>query len=301
MTLYYVLIVVTAMNLGLGVLVVWHKPRAEVNRIFAVTTLSIAGWTFTNALFQATRSILVATTAAQLSYLSAIALAASFLHFAWTFPRRSNINDQAKLLLWTLAIGVGSLSFIPGAVIRGIDFAGPRSINTNPGIYAIALFMVVTSLWAFATFVGHLVDLNRVVRTQAHYVLTGSALTAVIGLICNLLFPLLHNYSYVWLGPTSSLFFVGFSVYAIVAHHLFDIRIIIKKSLVYGILLAAIGVGYHIIQSLLTDLLNRTQGDQHPLLANLGGAIIVSFLVDPVRRWLEEQLDRVIFRRRHHR
>ncbi|MBV9468256.1 MAG: hypothetical protein JOZ57_03365, partial [Abitibacteriaceae bacterium] len=135
-------------------------------------------------------------------------LGASFLHFAWIFPRRSfSPGDKAasyKALLWLTAIAVSLLAFVPGLVIQTVTVSGNRSITTGGGIYAIALFMVVTSVWAFGRLARQHTLLRDIERAQSRYVLTGSAVTALTGLLCNLLLPLLHNYAWVWLGPTSS-------------------------------------------------------------------------------------------------
>lgn len=297
---FILLLLVTLTNLLLVMLVLWYRHRAEVNRVFGLTAFAVAGWTLTNALFQSTHSVATATQAAAFSYLSAIVLGASFLHFSWVFPRRSNITSSGKAGLWIITALVGTLPFLPGVVIRAVDITGNRAILTHFGIYAIAAFMIVTSGWAFGNFVRGFRYLHGLARSQTHYVLAGAALTAIIGLICNLLLPLLGNYALVWLGPTSSLFFVAFSVYAIVAHHLFDIRIIIKRTVLYTLLLAGIGAGYSIIESMLSDTLKHAaDGSQYAWLANIGGAIAVSFCVAPVRQWLEEYLDRLLFRSRH--
>ena len=58
------LITVTIANLVLAFLVLWYQRQAEVNRVFALTALAVAGWTFTNALFQSTASVATATQAA---------------------------------------------------------------------------------------------------------------------------------------------------------------------------------------------------------------------------------------------
>jgi len=298
-TVFLLLLIVTVANLVLALFVLWHNPKAEVNRVFALTALSVAGWTFTNALFQQTASVATATQVAAFSYLSAIVLGASFLHFAWIFPRRTAVSSNAKPILWGIALPVGLLSFVPGLVIDAVDISGNRAIATTAGVWVIALFMFVTSCWAFGRLLAQHAQLHGVARAQSRYVLTGSALTAVIGLICNLLLPLLGNYSLVWLGPASSLFFVGFTVYSIIAHHLFDIRLIIKRTLVYTLLLAGIGAGYSIVESSLTEALrNVAQGYRYPWIANIGGAVVVSFCVAPVRRYLEEWLDNLLF---HHK
>ena len=298
-TVFLLLLIVTAANLVLALFVLWHHPKVEVNRVFALTALSVAGWTFTNAIFQQTASVATATQAAAFSYLSAVMLGASFLHFAWIFPRRTAVSAAGKSILWGIAILVGLLSFVPGLVIQTVDISGNRSIVTSAGVSAIAVFMLVTSLWAFGSLLRQHTRLRGIARAQSGYVLTGSALTAVIGLICNLLLPLLGNYSLVWLGPTASLFFVGFIVYSIIAQHLFDIRIIIKRTLVYTILLTAIGAGYSIVETGLTEALRHAVQGFPPWLANVGGAIAVSLCVAPVRDWLEGRLDDLLLGHRH--
>jgi hypothetical protein len=295
---FLLLSLVALANLALALFVLRHNPKIETNRVFALTALSASVWAITNALFQFVASSEIVALAAQFSYLSAIVLGASFLHFAWIFPRHRRISNSVKYWLWSVALVVGLLSFVPGTVIRSIDLSGHRSIETAPGVYLIAAFMVVSSLWAFSTFAWHHSSLHRVAREQSRWVLTGSALTASIGLVCNLFLPLLGNYSLVWLGPVSTLFFVGFSIYAIVAHRLFDIRLIIKKTLVYSLLVAAIGAGYSGVEHGLTEVLQQSlQNSSYAWIANIGGALVVSLFAAPLRHWLEKQLSRVIY---HH-
>jgi hypothetical protein len=293
-----VLLLVALANFTLAGFVLWHNLRAETNRVFALTALSAALWTFTNAVFLQTGSIAVATIASQFSYLAAAVLGASFLHFAWVFPLYRNVSVVGKTFLWMTAVAVSLLSFVPGAVIRSVNLSGSHSLETTTGVYAIAFFMLATTFWAFGTFARHHSSLHRVAREQSRWVLTGSALTAGIGLTCNLFLPLLGHYALVWLGPVSTLYFIGFSIYAIVAHHLFDIRLIIKRTLVYSLLVAAIGAGYSGIEHLLTQTLQEaTQNSQYSWLASIAGALVVSLLAAPLRHWLEKQLSRIIY---HH-
>ncbi len=303
---FALLLAVTLANLALALFVLWNKPKAEVNRVFALTALSVAGWTFTNALFQRTSSLTVAFQAAAFSYLSAVLLGASFLHFSWIFPLRSfEMQRQAaryKAVLWIAALLLGLSSFIPGWMIGSVSISGNRSISTQFGIYGIAFFMFATSAWAFGRLLRQHKQLHGQTRTQSLYVLTGSALTAITGLICNLLLPITGNYALVWVGPTSSLLFVGFIVYAIIAGHLFDIRIIIKRTLLYSFLLAGIAAGYSGVEHLLTRALQQAAaGSPYAWLANVGGAIIVSFCVAPLRKWIERWLDQLLFGHRHRR
>jgi hypothetical protein len=140
---------------------------------------------------------------------------------------------------------------------------------------------------------------------QTRYVLTSMTVTTVVGLSCNLVLPLFDNYTLVWLGPASSLVFVASTVYSIVREHLFDIRLVIKRTLVYSLLLAGIAGGYSAVEYLLKEVLRQTTSSAvHPVVSNIGGAVAVSLFASPVRRWLEKRVDRLIFGwrpRPHHR
>lgn len=302
MTTAALLILVTALNLLLAVFVLVRAPRSEVNRVFAVTAFSVSLWTLTNALFQITDSVAAATLWAQISYVSALLIAASFLHFAWTYPQRSSLVPHAKLGLWGATFLTSALPFVPHLVIRSIELGNDRGIQTNAGIYAIAFFMMVTSTWAFKDFYGSYRTHRSIAREQLQYVLFGTALTAICGLTFNLFLPLFDYYAFVWAGPASSVFFVGFTVYAIVAKRLFDIRVVIKRTLVYSLLLTLVAGGYSGVEYVLTESLKRYAGSgTNPIVSNIGGAIVVSLLVSPVRQWLERKIDQLLFGRRHRR
>lgn len=301
---------ISAVNFALACLVFGRRPKAEINRVFAVTALSVAAWTLTSALFQATDSVAFATLWANISYVSALVVTASLFHFSQIYPQQGENRKGSKAerqfsrrLAWGLW-GVMALlcltPFWPHLVINHVELMPERRILTNAGLYLIAAFIFATVLGAMHALLRSIVVTHGRERMQARYVLTGMAVTALCGLVCNLVLPLMGNYSLVWLGPASSIIFVGCAVYSIVKEHLFDIRIIIHRSLVYGLLLALIAGVYSAIEFGLTDILQRSSiGGGNPLLSHIGGAVIVSLGVNPVRKWLERELNKVIFRRKH--
>lgn len=299
------LYIVSFINLALAGVVFLRRPRAEVNRVFALTAFSVAAWTFTNAVFQATDSLVVATLAANISYLSALIVAASLLQFSQIFPQHPNrphrrMTAQAAWSLWIVTLVLGLTPFVPHFVIKAIELEPTRRILTNFGVYPILGFVLLAVLGAILFLLRSLAVTVGKERMQTRYVLTGMAVTALIGLMCNLALPLFGNYSLVWLGPASSLVFVGSSVYSIVKEHLFDIRLVIKRTLVYSLLLAGIAGGYSAVEYVLKEALQQTtSGTGHPLVTNIGGAIVVSLFASPVRRWLEKRVDALIFGRKH--
>ncbi len=282
-SLALLLCVVALVNAALGAVVVWQSRR-EQNAAFALTALCVALWTLTNALFRVTDSTALATLWAQLSYVAALGTAAAFLHFAWSFPQPGG-TLRGRRLVWSLGASVAALCFVPGAIIERVDVPLQR-IVTAPGVYLVALFMLVTSGYAFALFFRNQKHLRRKRQAQARLVLYGSSLTALLGLFFNLLLPLLGDYRFVWLGPLSSLFFVGFCAYAIVATHLFDVRLLIRRTFVYSVLLALLAGSFAVLEKALEHLIGPLLGHQNSFAGDLVAALLVSVAADPLKRWL---------------
>jgi signal transduction histidine kinase len=299
-TVVIILYGVALINIGLGLFVYAHNFRQETNRIFAITCFSIAGWTLTNALFQTTGSVASAILWAKLSYLSALILTASFLHFSWIYPLSGKTAPQQKRWLWCLALLLCLLPLVPGLVIETVDLTEGRRIITNAGLYPLALFLFGTLGMALLRFWQNYRRTRGNARAQLRYVLAGAALTITCGLSTNLVLPLLGNYQFVWLGPASSLCFVSFTVYSIVAHKLFDIRLLIKRTLVYTLLLGILIAAYSVVVLFLSGILQQmSNAALRPFTANLLGALGIGFGVEPLRRWLERATDSVLFRREH--
>lgn len=294
----FALLGVTVINLILAAIVVRAGHRKE-NRVFAFMAASVALWTLTNALFRSTETVAMATLWAQIAYLSALSTCAALLHFSWTYPRSTANKDPlgdraAKRALWLTAFLIGASVFVPGWVIRGIEIAGGRII-TGVGILPIALFIVGTLTTALLTFYQHQNRLRHKSRAQARYVLFGSFLTAVLGVIFNLGFPLMGDYRFVWIGPLSSLFFVGFSGYSIITHHLFDVRLLIRRTLVYTVLLSLMAGGFAASEKVLEYLLRPFVGSGEGFTSELFAALLIGFAVDPIKRQLHRVAAKALF------
>lgn len=283
------LLLVAGVNAALGAVVLWRN-RQEQHLTFALTAFFVALWTLTNALFRVTDSVSLATLWAQLSYLAALGTGAALLQFAWSFPlaRSGSLREGlrfAQAFLWLTGSAVSVLVFVPGAVIRTVDVAS-RRIETSSGIYLLALFLFATLLGAFALFYRNQRHLRGRRRAQARLVLYGSALTAVFGLFFNLLLPLAGDYRWVWIGPMSSLFFVGFCAYAIVAKRLFDVRLLIRRTFVYSLLLAALAGSFAVMEKGTEHFLLPLLGRERSFSSDLLAALVVGFAADPLKRSL---------------
>jgi hypothetical protein len=141
------------------------------------------------------------------------------------------------------------------------------------------------------------------VRGQLAVIGFGMFVMAAIGLVTNVLLPYgFQVFSFQDAGAFATVILLVAIAYAITVTHLFDVRIVIKRTLVYSLLLTAIAGGYSGVEYIFTELLQQLVGSgSNPIEINIIGTIIVSLFVSPVRHWLERKIDKLLFPHRHKR
>ncbi len=92
-------------------------------------------------------------------------------------------------------------------------------------------------------------------------------------------------------------FFFGF---AIIRYRLMDMNFIIKRSLIYGLVTATIAVIYILTVYMAGNLLSSMVGQQENEVVVIVALIVIAFVFDPVKRSMQEWVDRVFYRERYH-
>ncbi len=245
--------------------------------------------------------------------LSLLILPAAFLHFFLVFPRRLKLSLVGPIETWE-----GSTA----RLLRGLE----RFFNDSPNVFRLLyllppLFYVTTlllgSLFGFQIRVVSGAPISNWVLMGDYLVLGLLALLAsllraqegrerrqiatvfigtVVGitpfLVLGVMVPsLLRNDRFIFWGVVPLILVPITFGYAIVRFHFFDIRIIIRKSLLYT-LATAVVAGIYGLGIAASTLLFSGSSPYFPLLLAL--AILAIF--DPLRRRLQEPVDRFFFR-----
>jgi PAS domain S-box-containing protein len=112
----------------------------------------------------------------------------------------------------------------------------------------------------------------------------------------NLLIPLLWKTSrYSVIGPYFTLVFVSFAAHAIIRHRLMDIRVFVKRSVVYGLAIFAIAAMFVCVTLAVTFLTGQPH-DALPLSIALAMALLISLLFQPLKSRLHAALNRYLYR-----
>jgi signal transduction histidine kinase len=142
------------------------------------------------------------------------------------------------------------------------------------------------------------------IRQHAAFLLAGVIITNLGGFITNfILVNVFGLTSLIPLPPYLSLGFSAVMVYAILTQHLFDIRVLIRRTVIFSSLVAFAFVTYSLVLYVTAIFLGpRNTGasiTDPNLYINFITIIIVGFSYEPIKKWLSERTDRWLFKREY--
>lgn len=245
------LIVVVFLDLFFGVLLIRQNYKNEINISYSLLVFWLMIWTLGIAVFRFTSDHSIMLYSNQMFIISAALIFSSIWHFSLVFPYpEKKITNLKRLLIYLPNILIIIAVFIPGVMIKDIVAQnwGNESILGWGYVY-YGIYLAFISLIAFKNLWLKYRKLVGSMRVQIVYTMVGVFISVIFGATFNLIFILLGNYKYIWLGPYASFIMVAIIGYAIVVHRLMDVKLVLRKYSVYlfsllVILIPAIGIRY---------------------------------------------------------
>lgn len=132
----------------------------------------------------------------------------------------------------------------------------------------------------------------RHIRDQLLLLSIGIVSTGTISILTNIIIPYSWgDFTWIDIGPLSTVLLLLAVAYAVVRHQLFDIKVLIRRTLVLGIALSLVLACYSALVLLATDYLASSESGG----LTRFGVLVLAFSFDPVRRLLEKSIDRLLF------
>jgi hypothetical protein len=204
----------------------------------------------------------------------------------------------------------GTRWVVVGWLVAGVALtAAFPTIGISAFTVQTALTLVAFALLAWSLLAGYRRLRSPVQRAQIRWVAFGGVVAIGIELALftpTLLVPALgHPGSLYWLAsaPISALPLAFYAVcvgVAILRYHLYDIDILINRTLVYGSLTALLALVYAVgvtVLQLVATALTGQPGSQ-PIVI-VASTLIIAALFQPLRRHLQVIIDRRFFRRKY--
>ena len=218
-----------------------------------------------------------------------------FYVFFYTFP------DGRFVPRWTA---------VWAPIILLVFMASASSAESTPTWLMFGLLAMTFLSALFAQMYRYARVSNATQRAQARWVVFAIAVIALGELIGQGLLPVIFP-SLIVDGPTrltySMILVLGIPVFllvplsiviAITRYRLFDIDVIIRKSLVYGLLTALLAFVYFGSIVLLQALFDRVTGEQSPVIIVIS-TLLIAALFTPLRRRVQDVIDRRFYRKKY--
>jgi signal transduction histidine kinase len=227
-------------NLVIALVVYRNNPKSWTNRFTAGLAIIFALWTIfnyfallpgseTTRIFWVRLVMLVTTPMGAFTYL-----------LAKGFPTdKLAVSNKTIYFFLTLIVIVGIFALSPWMFSR-VENLPNDSFNLIPGP-AILLFAIshlgLTS-WGVIILINKFRHAQGLLKKQLLFFLTGTVLTLTLITLTNFVAVVFFQaMQYTFIGPTFTLFQVGFITYAVVKHRLFDIRLVVARTVAYSLLL----------------------------------------------------------------
>ena len=220
---------------------------------------------------------------------------ALFLHFVLTFPERREFVDRHRRAI--------SLLYLPGALLLGIQILALEYVKATASLLfdlnrvdlayqTIFFFSAAAVLWN-----NYQRAETPILRQQLKWITRGTILAI-------LPFTLFYVLPYL-LGkmPSPSMKVSVLSLgllpltfgYAIFRYRLMDVDLIFKRGMAYTLAAAAIVGAYFGVVAAIAELVHTRIPSSGPY-GLVVAVVVTALLFDPVRKWIQEKLDRFFFR-----
>jgi hypothetical protein len=214
---------------------IWQaKPERRINRLFALQTLTFAGWTFSNALLHLRMWLSVGN---MLAFASASLIPAFMLTFTLNYPdskvRRAAVWERG---IFGIAIVFALASVMTNWMVHDVRLVEGK-LSREPGVlypffaYFIAVFD--TGLFVFALKWRRARERER---AQLNYYGLGLVIAAASGITSNLIIPATTgSSSFSHFGPYFGLPLIALTAHTIIRHRFMDLKVVVQRGLTFTI------------------------------------------------------------------
>lgn len=285
--------------LVIGASVYLRNRKQLVNKVFISFALICSLWGISYANIEQFDNLGVVRFINSFTFAISVILVYTATFFTYVFPvRKSYRSFLFALPLLFVSVVLSFTTSISGEVIR----LGGDPVMYQYSAGSLSILYIFTMLYAVILIARNLFVGTRGYstqeRAQAKIIATGFVSSAIIGiLIANVLPSLIGVQQVDLFAPFSLILLVGFTAYAIVKHKLFDIRLIVARSLGYILTLGTlVGVYVLTIFGLSSTVLGTGEltGVQQALY--IVATLIFGFSLQPLKKFFDRLTNRLFYR-----
>lgn len=286
---------------GLGLLVFLADPKRRLNQIFGLYSLVISWWAFIETFIVGALNQSVANFFSYIEWIGVIFIAPTFLHTAFLSTEQTGKSAKATVF----AAYLTSFLYLFLHLFARLITSHPRpvgytlfftSVTTFGALVPVTFFVLVNiALWKLASAYRNATGQRR---TQLKYLFWASLIGYLGGspdwfLVFGFCVPGLNPFG-IYSVPLYSIA----TTYAVLHHKLFNVNLVVRKSLVYSLLVTILTVGYFGLVYAVERVFQMTLGYRSMWLS-LAAFALMALAFQPLKIWIQRMVDWLLFRVPH--
>lgn len=299
LTLLLIIYIIIALSLVLlGALALLKNSIVALNRIFFMFCVALAMWILTNY-FSNDRHI--SEDGALLANHLVLMFAGISMLLMWKFVERvGKVSAIRYGKLLTVISLVTYLSALTPAVVKDIEWQGAVyaiEFGSLANIYFAILG--INALLVFVALVKGIRHSHGQDRSRMYTILWSISLWLLISLGTNAVLPALSgSFDLTNLGPLTSVILAAGLAYSIVKHRLFDIRLVVARSLAYVLSIGGLFALYALISSLVLSSIpsERSAHNTSFILVNAAGLAAAVMVYQPLKGFFDKLTNQIFYR-----
>lgn len=238
MNVQNLLLLITASVNSLLSLFVLLGKRDKTNIVYSVFVLFASLWAIGLAFFLVEGDLYRSLLIANFYYISAAGIPAFFLYFSLIFlsNEKYEFNYLRPLVIVPYLLLISLFLIDKNFLIKSVyETSWGKSVvfnNINYIIYSL-YFIIFVCLSFLKLFNLYFKNKDKEQKNQLKFIILGTLLGFIFGMVFNLFLPYLGDYKHIYLGPVFSFFMVVSIAYSITKHHLFDMKVVVTEILMF--------------------------------------------------------------------
>ena len=282
----------------IGLSVLLRNSKDRLNIVYFVFSVDLIIWIISNFL-----SNLQSFDQATIRLLNHVVLSSAalalYILMVFIYLAIPSLNRFRNAIKYTFSFGiVVSLLALTPLVIKGVEKQGDVSaieFNFLSPVYFLGILLPICLI--LLMLVIGLKKAKGLERNRLNIILWSIIGTVSIALLLNLLIPILTgSFALTNIGPIATLLLASGIAYSIVKHRLFNIRLIIARSLAYVFSVVSIVTLYTFIVFLISTLILENEITLKQGVFYSVFSIIIALLYQPVKKFFDKISNKIFYR-----
>ncbi|MBI1857336.1 hypothetical protein HY003_04155 [Candidatus Saccharibacteria bacterium] len=283
----------------LALLVLKNNIKNMQNIFFAYFVVAGSLWSTGDALMLFAKQSYLTDIGAKLFVIAPVYTTLFLVFFTSEFVGKVNRKFLHVSAIYLALLITGVSIFRNNLFVLRIDISSIQNsiVFAQPGYYLYTLYFSLYLSYVSFLLWQHYRSTMGYKKTQINYIFIAVFSASLVSGVTNLLLPNFGISSFVWAGPLSTVFFAIMIFVAIVRHKLFDIRLVVARSLAYLLLISTIAlVSGTLIVGVAINLLGSTSFNTLQQVFLIASSLLLGIMFPPLKRFFDKTTNRFFYR-----